>query len=1205
MRRTHCIVHAVARWSPVVLGASALVGLGVLTGCVGAAKPDKGGSREAGRDGSDAGNASFEGRDTLAALEALQEARPDTLAMALGAPPGLTEGEFSFPAGAPTMRVPLEESIESLRGEPLPSPPAGNSDAEALRLFAIGRAKMLDGKFAEALSDFERASRLDPVAGAIWREMAEAQGVLGRKAAASASFRRSVDLGTRDPRALLSLGREAIRDRDEAAGFRYLIAAREAERAMPTPFLAVIDFALADAMARTGRLLAARDLMEEGLDNLRPPSSASRSLAEIGDAFRRRADYLARWGDLSLLLEEPARAREAYQRALETPGIGSAAIMPRLVHADLRLGRSARAGRVILQHAVDSSGRVDDRISPLLAFVAENTAAGPALADEMIRAKDAMGENATPTTRSRLARAAAATLRGEAGKRLLQEQLANSPRDRESVGELLANAEDAREATRELLAMTARSPLDADLYAEALISDGRHVDESLELLGSSRSAHAGLLRACLLARLGRPASALEAFPSRGAEGVEMNAALLGARSTVATQAADAKALRECMESLESLLGESESAGVRRALSRALSNANEAERAFDVMEPLLGEGAGVDLLLHGAELAVAAGKAGAAEALLERALVADRFDERLYDALLTLQAPSGRGGEEAKFAETARRLRLAAPSSRLIRVLTAQEQIARGLWAPAEAQLLGLLDANSQSAQALELLLTVWERAHDTDTAASERGLAWVTSRLSERPQSPLLIMAHARMLAVKGEGLRAESLLVERMKTWPIPDLGRLREWIVRERLNDSERADALMRSRLETAPATPDAALELAELLVRRNELRPASAALTRAFADPILVSPDHARRLLSLLVRLKPEAVAQGSAEGAAQAVALYDLAASRGALLTAPAHISRLALLAGAFPLDTERLMEGIRELGKSSPDLQFPATVRVAESLAARPDARPVLLFLPRAAELTSPPNEQLLHEWYRLTAVRGEWTDIERFLDGADAMRVLGVLARAGDAMELPDDPTLARAELAHVMGDALSALDRQELSIAAYRKSLSMSPERGMTANNLGYLLLESGGDLEEADRLVALAHEKLPDDYHVTDSLAWVRYKRGMIHDRDGVPGAVTLLTLAVEEQGGVQDATILDHLGDALWQAGERPQAIARWRSARAIMEQELSMWERGRLPDQEGPEPPAVVRARAERALVVSKIAAAEEGKEPPVAPLAQNR
>src|SRR3989442_1750130 len=61
-----------------------------------------------------------------------------------------------------------------------------------------------------------------------------------------------------------------------------------------------------------------------------------------------------------------------------------------------------------------------------------------------------------------------------------------------------------------------------------------------------------------------------------------------------------------------------------------------------------------------------------------------------------------------------------------------------------------------------------------------------------------------------------------------------------------------------------------------------------------------------------------------------------------------------------------------------------------------------------------------------------------------------------------------------------------------YRKALKLQPDQSAAANNLSYLLLEHGGDINDALSLAQIAHDGMPQSPNAADTLAWAYYKMG-----------------------------------------------------------------------------------------------------------------
>src|SRR5262249_47056096 len=63
----------------------------------------------------------------------------------------------------------------------------------------------------------------------------------------------------------------------------------------------------------------------------------------------------------------------------------------------------------------------------------------------------------------------------------------------------------------------------------------------------------------------------------------------------------------------------------------------------------------------------------------------------------------------------------------------------------------------------------------------------------------------------------------------------------------------------------------------------------------------------------------------------------------------------------------------------------------------------------------------------------------------------------------------------------------------AYERVLTQNPRFAPAANSLAWLYSEHGGDKDKALELAQRAKESAPDDPHISDTLGWILYKRGV----------------------------------------------------------------------------------------------------------------
>lgn len=113
-------------------------------------------------------------------------------------------------------------------------------------------------------------------------------------------------------------------------------------------------------------------------------------------------------------------------------------------------------------------------------------------------------------------------------------------------------------------------------------------------------------------------------------------------------------------------------------------------------------------------------------------------------------------------------------------------------------------------------------------------------------------------------------------------------------------------------------------------------------------------------------------------------------------------------------------------------------------------------------------------------------------------------------------------------------LDRVELMEASLRKVIAIQPDHAHAHNALGYSLADRNLRLSEARELIEKALKLSPEDYFIIDSMGWVLYRQGDLQ------GALKHLQRAYK---GRPDAEIAAHLGEVLWQLGQRDEAQRVW--------------------------------------------------------------
>lgn len=117
------------------------------------------------------------------------------------------------------------------------------------------------------------------------------------------------------------------------------------------------------------------------------------------------------------------------------------------------------------------------------------------------------------------------------------------------------------------------------------------------------------------------------------------------------------------------------------------------------------------------------------------------------------------------------------------------------------------------------------------------------------------------------------------------------------------------------------------------------------------------------------------------------------------------------------------------------------------------------------------------------------------------------------------------------LGDQAAAIERLE-------EVLDEFPEDTGASNDLGYLWADRNVHLQRSLRMVQHAVDAEPENRAYRDSLGWVFFRLGRF--------AEAVVELEKAAAGDDPSGVILDHLGDALAQAGRRAEARPHWQNA-----------------------------------------------------------
>lgn len=123
--------------------------------------------------------------------------------------------------------------------------------------------------------------------------------------------------------------------------------------------------------------------------------------------------------------------------------------------------------------------------------------------------------------------------------------------------------------------------------------------------------------------------------------------------------------------------------------------------------------------------------------------------------------------------------------------------------------------------------------------------------------------------------------------------------------------------------------------------------------------------------------------------------------------------------------------------------------------------------------------------------------------------------------------------LAGEMYESQSSWDQAK---AMYQKALEINPTNPLASNNLAYVMLEQGGNVDVALAMAQTARRGMPDSANAADTLGWAYFQKGVY--RSAIEMFQESLRLD-EKNGAADDAVVHYHLALAYQKANQPSQA------------------------------------------------------------------
>ena len=1090
--------------------------------------------------------------EALAEIETLAPTRVPGSAEALARsidpawPGALPPGSAEFRrASRPLEQVLLDSPV----GRPVSEiePPSPADRAAAASAYTRGRAARLDDDAPAAVALLEEAVELDPGSARLWEELGESRLATDDRFGAVDALTMAAELGSTNPRVMLTLASDAAARSDSDEVARWAGAAWNTPDIEQDPVHRVLAGAmLGSALLDRGDLLAGAEALSDAARTLDAHPPTPNDPAELTRLRLRRAELGFRLGDAWAALGQPTRAAEAYAQANRGDGREPLAITQRTIAALVASGRPANAALRLIDHTRAWRGDLGQEEGHWLRGLGADDRVGPPL--RAVLTETVRDASIPLTARAQVLRM---LVRGASDPGAGADAINDHPEAVAGPGAIADALSRVIPTQRTMMATrsVAAHPSLARAWAGPLV---RVLDNPLgeaERMIRSRDSGERALGMALLLELDRADLAgpvVTLAPDSGADPF-LAAALAGAGGhwdRVDPWLDAARAAATADPAHRSDLFNALLACQRLPEAAELANAIEADPDATPEE-----------LLNAADLALAQGDFETALGRLDRAAAIDPFDERLWERRLGLRTGESPLADEAEAMRLGRELSERRPRSPLFGMLRARELAGQG-------QLLEACDAimnvnAREPARDLGLVLLMQGVLAAQQQELGDRVAAvteWANRRAEALPGSVPLAQARAQLLLGANDNERAYELLDDAFNRIGHPELARNLENVLNQRLARPDESVAHALDRL-AGPQGVNASLERAEVGVAAQRWPLVIESARAALPPGGEMAEQQLGRWFIVVFELVRNAEPAGLTE---ETLALLDHAARAGVPM--PEELVRGQMLLLARTGETDRLMAFVAEepLGPDS-------GLIAVQALLGADRTREALSLLGDLATDGQGVYEDLLGEWVRLVGSLGTVDDLRAMLaqldtagDLSDAARSVREQFAPGD---LPGEPTPARdrADIAYIAALIAGFLDREPESEAMHRLALAEDPTHAWAANDLGYGLADRDAQLDEAESLLIMAFETLPEETSVIDSLGWVRYKLGVLEDEtdpDGTvtrAGALTLLLRAAQTEDGRENATILEHLGDTQWRLGDREAALASWSAAeRALRRQ-----------------------------------------------------
>jgi len=1100
-------------------------------------------------------------------------------------------------------------------GDELDDPAYQARHKQALKLYTRARGLRQTGKFDQAIDLLTQASMLDPESGAIFRELGDALILANDHAGALEEFQRAIERGDRSPRALVHLAAQASLEGKDARVIWLASQALEARSIGDHPMARTIaGVLLGRAQINSGYLQAGAQTLGDALGSFNARSRDLRWKREIIQIMTQRPELWISAGDAWRSIGAHQRAQDAYAQARADTQNVPPALIARELASLLEQGQPAGAALALLDHlqrnasdlgpqearwarALASIDGLEQTIAPAIAMLADRPNLTPAIRRSLLKI-----ELETLTPAQAIARL------GSVGQLADEIELTRS---------VLARIDHESDRYDSAVAILESNPAIARALSAGLMFTLEDPVAFMHTHAQPNSEAGELLMSSMGIMLGRPdliehLSTIEFTPNRSTDWIATHLQALALTGPLDLEPQTLSGpLFAWLET--SPVSPIDDARLIRLRASTLLVCQRPSQAWDLIAPLADNAdAQIEDLLLGAQISLALEKPEPALGYLERASELDPYNEQIYEQLFTLRSPGSATGDGEALRSLVQQLGTARPRSVLFTLIRANELARNGMIEESESMLIELNDLYPLRELGYDLLMSIWKTRSTQDQAlALGEGMQWMQDRLDQNANSSSGMLALAQGLFELDAHQRAYELLSDGYARTGSFEVARAIEQLLKGPLNQPESAKAHLVNRLSPLRGI-DPAIEYALYLSKQGTAEAARESVDRlksCLGQGAVLLPAQKRSMTQVVYALAQSVEKLDNGQDMLEAITIIDEHTPKLGFELARLKILLIAQLP---TLDIDRLIHETNKALSETENEQDRASLRALpiRSLLGEERAHEAISL---AAHLASASNEidiEFLISTFQVLAARGTNSDLIGVIDLFEQRRLLepavNLLTKelGTPTRDIPAiTPAQLRADLSYLAAVLSTGLGRDEQAQAYYELALSDDPDHAWANNDYGYMLAEAGERMDFAIELLERAAHALPDEASVIDSLAWVRYKLGIFDDviaSNGevqTRGAISLLERANELDTERENATIVLHLGDALWRGGYTDRAIDTWLSAKDMLRSRIRL-----ISIEPNPNQRLLESLSLELEAVESRIRDARSTGKPTVAPLA---